>query len=279
MPNLFNQQIIDEFRAHRGRVGGPFEGARLLLLTTKGARTGALHTTPLGYYPDGGERVLVIASAGGAPRHPDWFHNLLAHPQVTVETGVFTYEATAVVLDRAARDEAFARAVESDPGWAEYQAKTDRVIPVVALRENPRPGPPRIEASSPGEAIRAVHDVFRRELALIRKEFAASGGGSSVGAQLRINCLTLCKGLGNHHAGEDIALFPSLEVRHPELAPAFDRLRREHQRIAALLEDLRRVVSAADADPARVLPEVERLTDELEAHLTYEEEQLAAVLG
>ncbi|MEV6739282.1 nitroreductase/quinone reductase family protein [Streptomyces sp. NPDC051104] len=279
MPNPFNQQIIDEFRAHRGRVGGPFEGARLLLLTTTGARTGTPHTTPLGYYPDGGERVLVIASAGGAPRHPDWFHNLMVHPQVTVETGVFTYEATAVVLDRAARDEAFARAVESDPGWAEYQAKTDRVIPVVALRANPRPGPPRIEASSPGEAIRAVHDVFRRELALIRKEFAASGGGSALGAQLRINCLTLCKGLGNHHAGEDIALFPSLEGRHPELAPAFDRLRREHERIAALLGDLRRVVSAPDADRARALPEVERLTDELEAHLAYEEERLIPLLG
>ncbi|POX41622.1 nitroreductase/quinone reductase family protein [Streptomyces sp. Ru72] len=279
MPNPFNQQIIDEFRAHHGRVGGPFEGARLLLLTTTGARTGTPHTTPLGYYPDGGERVLVIASAGGASRHPDWFHNLVAHPQVTVETGVFTYEATAIVLDRAARDEAFARAVESNPGWAEYQAKTDRVIPVVALRENPRPGPPRIEAASPGEAIRAVHDLFRRELALIRKEFAASGSGSAPGAQLRINCLTLCKGLGNHHAGEDIVLFPSLEGRHPELAPAFERLRREHERIAALLDDLRRVVSAPDADGTRALTEVERLTGELEAHLTYEEEQLLPLLG
>ncbi|MFF3909515.1 nitroreductase/quinone reductase family protein [Streptomyces sp. NPDC001848] len=279
MPNPFNQQIIDEFRAHHGRVGGPFEGARLLLLTTTGARTGTPHTTPLGYYPDGGERVLVIASAGGAPRHPDWFHNLVAHPQVTVETGVFTYEATAVVLDPGARDAAFARAVESDPGWAAYQAKTDRVIPVVALRQNPRPGPPRIEASSPGEAIRAVHDLFRRELALIRKEFAASGGGSVLGAQLRINCLTLCTGLGNHHAGEDIALFPPLEGRHPELAPTFDRLRREHERIAVLLDDLRRVVSAADADPAAVLPEVERLTAELEAHLAYEEEQLMPLLA
>jgi deazaflavin-dependent oxidoreductase (nitroreductase family) len=77
----FNQQIIDEFRANGGQVGGPFEGARLLLLTTIGARSGAPHTTPLGYLPDG-ERSLVIASAGGAPNHPAWFHNLVANPHV-----------------------------------------------------------------------------------------------------------------------------------------------------------------------------------------------------
>jgi iron-sulfur cluster repair protein YtfE (RIC family) len=196
-----------------------------------------------------------------------------------VESGVFTYEATAAVLDRPARDRAFARAVEADPGWAEYQAKTDRVIPVVALHASARPGPPNINASSPGEAVKVVHDVFRRELALIRQEFAASGGGPALGAQLRVNCLTLCEGLGNHHAGEDTALFPSLAARHPHLAPALGRLRREHERIAALLDDLRRVVSAPDADPARALPEVERLTGELEAHLTYEEEQLVPLLG
>jgi len=279
VPNPFNQQIIDEFRAHHGQVGGPFEGARLLLLTTIGARTGTPHTTPVGYYPDGGDRVLVIASAAGSPKHPDWYRNLVANPQVTVESGVFTYEATAVVLDPAARDRAFARAVEADPGWAEYQSKTDRVIPVVALHENARPGPPNINASSPGEAIKRVHDVFRRELALIRKEFATSGGSSTLGAQLRVNCLTLCKGLGNHHTGEDTMMFPFLADRHPELAPALDRLRHEHERIAALLDELRQVVSREDADPALVLPEVERLTDELEAHLTYEEEQLVPLLG
>ncbi|MFC3573198.1 nitroreductase/quinone reductase family protein [Streptomyces yaanensis] len=279
MPNAFNQQIIDEFRAHRGRVGGPFEGARLLLLTTTGARTGTPHTTPVGYYPDGGDRVLVIASAGGSPQHPDWFRNLVANPQVTVETGVFTYEATAVVLDRAARDRAFARAVESDPGWAEYQARTDRVIPVVALHENARPGPPNIDASSPGEAVKAVHDVFRRELGLIRKEFTAVRGGPALGAQLRVNCLTLCRGLHNHHTGEDVAMFPFLADRHPELAPVLDRLRREHERIAALLDDLRRVVSREDADPALVLREVECLISELEAHLAYEEEKLVPLLG
>ncbi|WP_199714558.1 nitroreductase/quinone reductase family protein [Micromonospora radicis] len=129
MPNDFNQQIIDEFRANAGRVGGPFEGARLVLLTTTGARTGARHTTPVAYLPDGAERILVIASAAGAANHPQWYRNLVADPQVTVEDGTFTYPARAQVLTGAERDRLFARAVEADPGWAHYQAKTSRTIP------------------------------------------------------------------------------------------------------------------------------------------------------
>ncbi|MCL8014987.1 nitroreductase/quinone reductase family protein [Streptomyces sp. AS02] len=276
MPNDFNQQVIEEFRANKGRVGGYFEGARLLLLTTTGARTGRPHTTPVGYLPDGGDRVLVIASAAGAPNHPAWFHNLVANPQVTVESGAFTYEARAVVLDRDERDRAFARAVEADPGWAAYQEKTRRVIPVVALHEIAQGGPPNINASSMGEAIRVVHDAFRRELALIREEMAK--GGAGLGAQLRVNCLTFCAGLHNHHTGEDLGMFPFLADSRPELAPALARLREEHERIAGLVEDLRRVVTAEHPKPAAARAEVERLTAELEAHLTYEEEQLIPVL-
>lgn len=168
MPNEFNRRIIEEFRAHGGRVGGPFEGGRLLLLTTTGARTGASHTTPLGYLPDGGGRVLVIASAAGAPRHPAWFHNLVVHPRVTVEAGVFTYEAEALVLAGTARDRAFARAAAADPGWSAHQDRTERVLPVIALQEIPA-GPPNIAASSAGAALKAAHDGFRRELDLVRK--------------------------------------------------------------------------------------------------------------
>ncbi|MFF1743061.1 nitroreductase/quinone reductase family protein [Streptomyces mirabilis] len=276
MPNPFNQKVIEEFRGHHGKVGGYFEGARLLLLTTTGARTGTPHTTPVGYYPDGGDRVIVIASAGGAHRHPDWYRNLVAHPRVRVESGVFTYDAEALVLEGAERDRLFARAVEADQGWAEYQAKTDRVIPVVALREIPRDGPPQVNAGSTGEALRAIHDAFRRELALIREEFAASG--SSLGAQLRVNCLSLCRGLHRHHTGEDLGLFRALADGHPGLTPVLDRLRVEHERIAVLIEELRRVIGERPADPARVLPEVVRLTEELEAHLAYEEEQLIPAL-
>ncbi|MCX4906705.1 nitroreductase/quinone reductase family protein [Streptomyces sp. NBC_00878] len=276
MPNDFNVPVIEEFRANAGQVGGYFEGARLILLTTTGARSGKPHTTPVGYYPDGGESVLVIASAGGAPTHPAWFHNLVAHPQVTVETGVFTYEAKAEVLSGAARDKAFARAVEADAGWAEYQAKTTRVIPVVALHEIAVDGPPNVNASSMGEALKAIHDAFRRELALIRKEFTTAG--ATLGAQLRVNCLTLCAGLHNHHTGEEHGIFKFLADSHPQLAPALDRLREEHGRIAALTAELKRIVGDGSADPQHARREVERLTAELEAHLTYEEEQLIPAL-
>lgn len=214
----------------------------------------------------------MIASAGGAPSHPDWFHNLTAIPRVTVEDGVFTYAAEAEVLAGAERDAAFARAVERDPGWAEYQAKTSRVIPVVALRAI-ESGPPNVTgATSWGDGLKAVHDGIRRELGLIRKEIAESGPG--LGAQLRINCLTLCKGLHNHHAGEDAALFPFIGSRHPELGAVLELMREEHERIAALLAQLQETVSTDGADPGLVLPEVERLTDELERHLLHEEEQL-----
>ncbi|MFI7537435.1 nitroreductase/quinone reductase family protein [Streptosporangium sp. NPDC049376] len=268
----FNKQVIDEFRANNGQVGGYFEGARLLLLTTVGARSGRPHTNPLGYLPDGGDRMLVIASAGGSPKHPAWYHNLKANPRATVETGVFDFDVVAEVLEGEERDAAFARAVEGDPGWAEYQAKTTRVIPVVALRIA---GPPRSNAPSGGAYLRLVHDGFRRELALIRKELSDSGR-PGLGVQLRINCLTVCQGLHHHHMGEDTMMFPVLAEQHPSLAPVLERLAKEHERVAALVEELKQALSGDD--PLKVRAEIERLVDELEAHLTYEEEQLIPVL-
>lgn len=270
MPNDFNRPVIDEFRANRGRMTGYFEGARLLLLTTSGARTGTPHTTPVGYLPDG-DRVLVIASAAGSDRHPDWFHNLGAHPQVTVESGTFTYEARAEVLTGEERDRLFARAVEAEPGWATYQEKTDRVIPVVALHSLAQGGPGTINATSFGEAIKVVHDAFRRELTLIRGELTT--GATTLGAQLRVNCLTFCQGLHNHHTGEDTVLFPRIAEHHPTATPALTRLHEEHERIAELVEELRGALTTT-TDPVEVRAEVERLTAALEAHLTYEEEEL-----
>ncbi|MGI5273556.1 nitroreductase family deazaflavin-dependent oxidoreductase [Nonomuraea sp. CA-218870] len=128
----FNQQTIEEFRANGGKVGGYFEGSDLLLLTTTGARSGRRVTTPVMYLEDGG-RLVVIASKGGADDNPAWYHNLRANPEVTVEVGTETYEAKATVVDRGERDRLYARMVEKAPGFADYETKTTRVIPVIAL--------------------------------------------------------------------------------------------------------------------------------------------------
>ncbi|MEV6140290.1 nitroreductase family deazaflavin-dependent oxidoreductase [Nocardia sp. NPDC051990] len=133
MANDWNQQIIAEFRANAGKVGGPFEGKDLLLLTTTGAKTGLPRTNPTAYIRDG-NRFVIIASKGGAPENPDWYHNLLANPRVTLEIGTETIEATATPLTGGSeRDRLFAAMVAAMPGFAEYQTKTDRLIPVVAL--------------------------------------------------------------------------------------------------------------------------------------------------
>jgi deazaflavin-dependent oxidoreductase (nitroreductase family) len=130
--NDFNQRIIAEFHANGGTVGGPFAGAPMLLLTTTGAKSGTLRTTPLVYLPDG-DRLVVIASKGGAPTHPAWYHNLVANPDVTVEVGSETLPVRAAVLFGEERDRLYARQAGLRPAFAEYQAKTTRRIPVVAL--------------------------------------------------------------------------------------------------------------------------------------------------
>lgn len=268
--NDVNQPVIDEFRGNHGRVGGMFADARLLLLTTTGAKSGLRHTTPLGYFPDG-ERLLVIASAAGSDRHPDWFHNISADPSVTVEDGAFTYDAHAEVLDGEERDTVFARLVEAEPGFDDYQRRTTRTLPVVALAPA-ADGPPG--GGSLADMLVGVHDGFRRELTLIRKELA--GSGPVLGVQLRINCLTLCQGLHNHHVGEDMGLFEAIEARNPELADTLARLRSEHDRVADLTAAIQAAVRDESRDTARA--EVERLAGELERHLDHEEEQLLPVL-
>lgn len=130
--NAYNRQLIEQFRASRGQPGGPFEGRPLLLLTATGARSGKPRTTPMMYIPDG-DRLLVIASNVGAPTHPDWYRNLLAHPQVTVEVGTEIFDATATVTEGVERQRLWSRIVELYPFFAEHQAKTTRQIPVIAL--------------------------------------------------------------------------------------------------------------------------------------------------
>jgi deazaflavin-dependent oxidoreductase (nitroreductase family) len=133
--NDFNQRIIEEFRANAGRVGGPFEGTPILLLTTIGARSGHARTTPVAYMPDD-ERMVIFASRGGAPKNPGWYHNLLANPVVTVEVGGDKFEAKATVTSGEERRRLFARQAERIPQFAEYQRKTTRQIPVIALERD-----------------------------------------------------------------------------------------------------------------------------------------------
>jgi deazaflavin-dependent oxidoreductase (nitroreductase family) len=131
--NDWNKQIIAEFRANEGKVGGPFEGATMLLLHHVGARSGTERVTPLVYFPDG-DRMVIVASAAGAPKNPDWYHNIKATPRVEVEVGTDTVAVEAQELAGVERDEKWAEITAAAPGFAEYQTKTSRVIPVIALK-------------------------------------------------------------------------------------------------------------------------------------------------
>ena len=130
--NNWNAKIIEEFRANAGKVGGPFEGANVLLLHTRGAKTGAERVNPVAYQPVGDD-VAVFASKGGAPTNPDWYHNLRANPEVTVEIGTDTVAAKARVLEGDERAPIWEKQKQLMPGFAEYEQKTTRQIPVVIL--------------------------------------------------------------------------------------------------------------------------------------------------
>jgi deazaflavin-dependent oxidoreductase (nitroreductase family) len=130
--NNFNQKIIEEFRANGGKVGGPFEGGNILLLTTTGAKSGQPRISPLAYSTDG-DNIVVVASKGGAPTNPDWFYNLVANPIVTVERGTEQFQARATVPEGEDRDRLFSQVSVHMPGFAEYQRNTTRKIPVVVL--------------------------------------------------------------------------------------------------------------------------------------------------
>jgi deazaflavin-dependent oxidoreductase (nitroreductase family) len=128
----FNAAVIDEFRARGGTVGGSLADTPLLLLGTTGAGSGLPRTTPLAYRREG-DRLYVIASHSGAPTHPDWYFNLRADPVVSVEVGTERFVANATVLEGRDRDRVFAAIVHDSPTAGEYEAKTGRTIPVVAL--------------------------------------------------------------------------------------------------------------------------------------------------
>jgi deazaflavin-dependent oxidoreductase (nitroreductase family) len=130
--NDWNRKIIEEFRANGGKVGGQFEGANLLLLRTTGARSGQERVNPVAYQAVGDD-YAVFASKGGAPTNPDWYHNLVANPNVTVEIGNATFQGTARVAEGDERERIWARQKETWPGFADYEQKTTRQIPVVVI--------------------------------------------------------------------------------------------------------------------------------------------------
>lgn len=130
--NEWNKTIIAEFRANEGRVGGQFEGAPLLLLHNRGARSGEARINPM-VYQDLGGSYAVFASFAGAPKHPAWYHNLVANPDVEIEVGTSRVRVTARVLEAAERETVWAKQKQDMPVFAQYEAKTDRTIPVVVL--------------------------------------------------------------------------------------------------------------------------------------------------
>ena len=132
MPEDFNSKIIEEFRANRGKVGAPFERMRLLLLHTTGAKSGQQRVNPVAYETIG-DGFAVFASKGGAPVNPDWYYNLLANPRVKAEVGTETIELTARVADDQTREPIWAAWKRANPGFADYEAKTTRQIPVILL--------------------------------------------------------------------------------------------------------------------------------------------------
>ena len=129
----FNQNLVEEFRSNGGKGTGPFENADLLLLTTTGAKSGQQRVSPLAYFRIDG-KLIIIGSYAGAPINPAWVHNLRANPQAHIEVGTDSFDATERELPAAERDELWQKITAVAPGFAEYQAKTSRVIPVFELQ-------------------------------------------------------------------------------------------------------------------------------------------------
>jgi deazaflavin-dependent oxidoreductase (nitroreductase family) len=130
----WNARIIEEFRANEGRVGGPFEGAPMILIHHVGAKSGAERVAPLVYFPQPDGSMVIIASAGGAPNNPAWYHNLKANPKIGVEVGTETFGVQATELDSDERAEVWPLLVAERPGFGDYEKTTARTIPVLRLR-------------------------------------------------------------------------------------------------------------------------------------------------
>jgi deazaflavin-dependent oxidoreductase (nitroreductase family) len=259
----FTTAIIDEFRTNNGKVA-LFPDGDLLLLTTTGAKTGTDRTVPLGYVRHG-DQLLVVGSAGGSDRHPDWFHNVLADPAVRVELGTETFTAVATPAEGTRRDELFAHVIQAAPGYADYQAQTTRTLPVVVLTRS---------TTTLADKLVEIHTWLREQ---VRDLQAEAGTPDALKTQLRQHCLTFCEALTFHHTSEDDHVFPGIATHHPHLTDALDRLREEHRTVARIKTDLLALLADEEGEGFRT--ELDRLAGELNAHLDREEDWLLPVLA
>ncbi|WP_017589308.1 nitroreductase/quinone reductase family protein [Nocardiopsis ganjiahuensis] len=282
----WNEPVVAEFRADHGRVGGVFEGGDLLLLTTTGARSGREYTNPLGFLRIDG-RVLVVGSAGGSPQHPAWYHNLLAHPLVSVEMpGDDSYEAVAVPLEGEERDRVFEEIVRREPGFGDYQDQVERRLPVVELQRSETEGAEEVDNLA--DKLFQIHGWLRGQLVNVRREAEqylaereSSAGTPPPGLNLQIrqHCLAFCESLHFHHTSED-SVFPKLAEGFPHLKEPVGRLIEEHRVVDRLRGELESLLAdLRTADPVRFLADLDRLTEELEAHLEFEEGVLIPTLS
>ncbi|WP_410587977.1 nitroreductase/quinone reductase family protein [Amycolatopsis sp. lyj-23] len=235
----------------------------MIRLTTTGARTGRKHRVALSALDIDG-RLVVVASAMGSPKHPAWYHNIRRNPLVLVETDTESFEAMAALPPD--RDKLFLEVVEREPGFAQYQARTTRILPVVELH--------RVDtARRMGDWLVEMHDWLRGELKEMRAEL-----GCGTPRELRLRCAGFCTALTRHHTGEANNIFPLLAERFPALAPTLAKLDEEHVVVARLQEEVQQLVEQ-EADPVRLRAEFDRLKSELDSHFAYEEQALVAALN
>ncbi|MFF1443687.1 nitroreductase/quinone reductase family protein [Streptomyces sp. NPDC058295] len=288
----WNERVIQEFRANNGRVGGMFEGAPMVVLTTMGRKTGRPHVNPAIYYKDG-DRYLVFASNAGRATNPDWYHNLLESPQVTMEIGtqegaVRPFATRAQVLEGEERDRYWEAQCSIDATFRDYEAKAGRTIPVVALHPL-NLGVITDRSRMIGAQLTKHHADLRAELARVRAavdETLSADGATALPAadlaeQLRRRCLTYCYGLQMHHIRED-GSFSAFEDRFPHLVPAIGRLRAEHKVVEDALAEFEELLNKGGFDKPeeveRLRAELDRVVSGLEDHFRYEEETLLPAL-
>ncbi|WP_328896067.1 nitroreductase/quinone reductase family protein [Streptomyces sp. NBC_00236] len=288
--------VIAEFRAHRGKVGGPFEGRDLALLTTTSAASGTPRTTVLGYVRRG-DSLMIIGFGSGTPNHPGWYHDVLAHPVVGVEIGTANLHMLAVPDPGAHSEELLEpldRALPAAHGTGGPSASTVRV-PLVVVLEPADPevweGRPR-EVRTLADKVMEVHTWLRGQLRQVKAEteahFAAraahQGSGEpsapGLGLQIRQRCLAFCQALEFHHTSEDDHLFPGITRYHPELGAVFDRLRDEHRTVARIQNDLAVLLAGVGiAEPQRFRAELAAMSAELNTHFDYEEKEIVPLLA